>query len=46
MDRIAIISGASSGLGCEISLELSKEGLIRIMQKKSFDKIYIKDNNE
>ena len=28
------------------SLELSKEGLIRIMQKKSFDKIYIKDNNE
>ena len=28
------------------SLELSKEGLISIMQKKSFDKVLIKEKNE
>ena len=28
------------------SLELTREGLIKIMQTSSFDKLLIKDNNE
>ena len=28
------------------SLELTKQGIIRIMQKKIFDKVLIKQNNE
>ena len=41
---IASLSGVAGIFSA--SLELTKEGLIEIMQKKNFDKVLIKNKNE